>query len=182
MEDKYIKDFVIAVVVIMLIAYGIKDYYLMKTANEVPYESKYKKLALSEELLGQIQNIENSIKDRKQFVFTVRKDPLEQNLIVKTQKDLEKQWKEKVENMIRLQSTIIPEVGDKIASISYKGKVKQYKIGELFENRKITDIEPGVVTYTYKGITDKLIVKKLPPKPVAIQKNKKNIKNIEYNW
>ena len=162
-------------------AYGIQNYYLYQRVEEVPFESKFKKIALSEKLLKQIHNIERSIQDRKQFVFTVKKDPLEQNLIVKTQKDLEKQWREDVENMIRLQSTIIPDTGDYIASISHKGKTKMYTIGDTFSNRKIVDIQSGKVVYTYKGLTEELVVKKIPPKPVEIQ-TKKSKRKTEYNW
>ena len=181
MENKYIKDFVIAIVILVILAYGIQNYYLYQKTDGVPFESKYKKIALSEKLLKQIHNIERSIQDRKQFVFSVRKDPLEQNLIVKTQKDLEKQWREDVENMIRLQATIIPETGDNIASISYKGKTNQYVIGDSFSNRKIVDIQSGKVVYTYKGMTDELVVKKIPPKPAEIQ-TKKSKRKTEYNW
>ncbi len=181
MEQKYIKDFVIAVVVLLLLAFAIKDYYLYLKTDEVPDESKYKKIALSEDLLGKIKNIERSINDRKQFVFSVTKDPLEQNLIVKTKQDLEKQWREEVENMVRLESTIIPEYGDKLASVSYKGSSTMYKIGDDFMKGKITDILPGEILYSYKGSTVSLKTQKIPPKPVEIS-TKKSKKSREYNW
>ncbi|MBT3168857.1 MAG: hypothetical protein HN952_06705 [Candidatus Cloacimonetes bacterium] len=181
MENKYLRDFVVAAVVILIIAFGIKDYYLFMETIDIPTESVYAKSALSENLLKQIQNIENSIKNRKKFRFTVTKDPLEQNLIVKTRQDLEKQWRAEIESMIRLESTIIPKNGDKLASISYDGKTTLYKIGDSFENGKITDIQKGKITYLYKGTTGVLKVKPLPPKPVAI-KSKKTKKNRELNW
>ncbi len=181
MEEKYIKDFIIALVIIVLIAFGIKDYYLYSKVEGIPKESKYKQIALSEKLLGQIQNIEHSIQDRKQFVFTVIKDPLEQNLIVQTKKDLEKQWKEEVENMVRLESTIIPEKGDKIAAIAYKGKTNFYRIGDKFINGVITDILEGEIIYSYDGYQGILQLEKIPPKPVEIQDIKLRDRR-EYNW
>ena len=181
MEDKYLKDFVIAFVVIILLAFAIKDYYLYQKIKVVPEESKYEKLAIGEVLLQQIQNIDTSIRDRKDFIFTVTKDPLEQNLIVKTQKDIEKQWREKIEKMVRLESTIIPENGLKRAAISYDGETKIYKIGDDFENGKITDIKEGEITYSYSGKTGNLSVEKIPPKPIEIIK-KKSKKIREYNW
>jgi len=65
MENKYLKDFIIIVVVLLVIAFGWFDYYNYNKVEKIPHESKYKKLALSEKLLEQIQSIEESIKDRK---------------------------------------------------------------------------------------------------------------------
>ncbi|MCK4312563.1 MAG: hypothetical protein KAW88_07495 [Candidatus Cloacimonetes bacterium] len=183
MEKKYLKDFVIALIVILFISFGIKNYNLYNKVKEIPSESKYRKIALSEQLLVQIHNIEKSIKDRKQFVFTVTKDPLEQNLIVKTIKDLEKQWREEVENMIRLESTIVPEKGKKRAAISYKGKTIIYTIGDEFVSGKIIDIREGELTYLNHGQTGILKLQKLPEKPKEIlQTTKKSKKSREYNW
>lgn len=184
MEEKYLKDFVIALVVIFLVVLIVKDLNLYSKVKVIPVNSKYEKLALGEQLLERIQEIETSIKDRKSFVFTVTKDPLEQNLIVKTIKDLELQWKEDVENMVRLETTIIPERGEKQAHISYKGKTKLYKIGDKFTKGTITDIRAGEIAYSRNGSNRVLKVQKLPEKPTVIKKaTKTNSKKIrEYNW
>ncbi len=181
MENKYLKDFIIIVVVLLVIAFGWFDYYNYNKVEKIPQESKYKKLALSEKLLEQIQSIEESIKDRKSFVFTVEKDPLEQNLIVKTIKDLEKQWREEVEKLIRLESTIITESGENLASIAHKGESNLYKVGDEFMGRKITSIESGKISYTYRGTNGVLYVTELPAKPEAIERNNKKSKNVP-NW
>ena len=181
MENKYLKDFIIIVVVLLIIAFGWYDYYSYGKVEKIPQQSKYKKLALSEKLLDQIQSIEESIKDRKSFVFTVNKDPLEQNLIVKTIKDLEKQWREEVEKMIRLESTVITESGENLASIAHKGESNLYRVGDEFLGRKITRIEQGKINYTYRGTKGVLFVKELPAKPEAIENNNKKSKNIP-NW
>lgn len=182
MEDKYIKDFVIILVVILLIAFGIKSYSLYNKIEEVPSKSKYSNIALGEKLLGQIKNIETSIQDRKEFSFGVQKDPLEQNLIVRTREDLEEQWRLRIENMVRLESTIIPEHGKKRAAIAYKGSTKIYTVGDSFVKGKIIDIKKGEITYLYNGRKGKIKVTKLPEKPKAIKKNNKSRKNREYNW
>lgn len=182
MKLAYVKDFVITVVVLILISFGIKNYSLYKQVDRIPDESKHKKIALSDVLLKQIQSIEQSIVDRKKFVFTVDKDPLEQNLIVKTQKDLEKQWKEEVQNMVRLESTIIPVNGQKMASIAYKGKSYLYKIGDTFISGKITDIKEGEINYSYQGINKILNLQKIPPKPEEIITKVSNNKQRAYNW
>ncbi len=180
MEKRYLKDFVIVLIVILLLAFGYFNFIQMGKVNKVPDESKYKKIALSQELLSQIQEIENSINDRKGFVFTVTKDPLEQNLIVKTQQDLEKQWREKIENMVRLTATILPENGKKLASIANKGENNLYSIGDNFVLGKIVDITEGKVVYNYSGKNYSITIEKLPPKPVEITDKKKSERS--FNW
>ncbi len=182
MEEKYLKDLVIALIVITLIVLGVKCNSLYNDIKVVPVESKYKKLALSENLFNQIEDIEQSIQDRKEFVFTVTKDPLEQNLIVKTIKDLEKQWRQEVERMVRLESTIVPEVGKKLAAISHKGKTKLYSIGDNFFYGKITDILKGKIVYSYKGRNNILALQKLPDKPEAIDNSNEVSQEKKYNW
>jgi len=190
MEQKYLKDFVIILVVLLLLAFGIKTSTLIRTVNEITENSKYQKMALGERLLQKIQEIDTSIRDRKNFFFTVEKDPLEQNLIVKTQKDLEKQWREKVESMVRLEMTIIPEIGEKKAAISYKGITTLYGIGDEFElgsgyvqgsKGTITDIQAGIISYQYKNKDYEMKLTKIPPKPAKLKTETKT-KIIEYNW
>lgn len=181
MENKYLKDFVIAIAVLLLIAFGFSNYYTYQKVDKIPTDSKYKKLALSEQLLSQIQNIELSIKDRKSFKFNVTKDPLEQNLIVKTIKDLEKQWQMEIQKMIRLESTIIPQEGSRLASIAHKGESKLYKVGDSFMGRKINKIDSGVVHYTYRGTNGSLEVTELPDKPEAINTTNKKQNSVP-NW
>jgi hypothetical protein len=150
-----------------MIAFGVKDYNLYHKVNKVPTDSKYKKIALSENLLTEIHNIEKSIRDRKQFTI----------------KDIEKQWREEVENMVRLESTIVPENGRKRAAISYKGKTVIYGIGDKFIKGKITDIREGEISYTYQNALGVLKIQKLPERPKEIQKTtSKTKKSREYNW
>ena len=182
MEEKYLKDLVIALIVIVFILLGVKCNSLYRDIKTVPVESKYMKLALSEDLFNQIQNIEQSIQDRKEFIFTVTKDPLEQNLIVKTIQDLEKLWRLEVENMVRLESTIVPEIGKKRAAISHRGKTKIYSIGDDFFYGKIKDIRQGEIVYSYKGTNNTLTLQKLPEKPDAIKNENEISEERKYNW
>lgn len=180
MGYRHIKDFTIVLAVIMLISFAFHGYYLyVGDFDKYSIESKYKKLSLGEELINKIHDIENSIIDRKQFVFDVNKDPLQQNLIVQTKKDLEKEWREKVESMIRLAATFI-ENGNRFASIDYKGKTKVYQVGESIAGRKITHIGDGYVDYTYYGKEGTLKLQPIPEKPKEIQNTRTN-KDI-YVW
>lgn len=181
MEEKYLKDFVIALIVIFFILLVVKDMSIEAKTSAVPMESQYKEMALGEQLLQNIHNIESSIKERKDFVFSVTKDPLEQNLIVKTIKDLEMQWREEVERMIRLESTIVPETGNKKAAISHQGKTTIFEIGDSFELGKITDIRSGEISYTANNKQHILKIQKLPEKPATIQQTS-NKRTREYNW
>jgi len=182
MEHKYLKDFVISIGVLLILAYGTASYFLFNKVNKVPKESEYKKVALKKHLLDKINKIDLSIKDRKSFVFTVTKDPLEQHLIVKTKKDLEKQWREEVNNMVRLEYTMVVEDGSKMASVAYKGKSSTYKIGDDFFHGKILDVQNGKLIYTYYDQKKVMNLSKIPPKPIELQKNFKPNKNNEYNW
>ena len=136
---------------------------------------KFKRLTL------EINKIDKSIKDRKNFVFTVTKDPLEQHLIVKTKKDLEKQWLKEVKNMYRLEYTMIAEDGTKLAAVAHGGKTKIYKIGDDFLNGKVLDIQNGKMVYSYYDTKKVMKVKKIPPKPVELL-DSKHRKNNEINW
>jgi len=179
MDYRYIKDFVIILAVIMLISFAFSTYYLyQKQVNKYPYESQFTEMAIGEKLLGKIHEIENNINERKQFVFKVEKDPLQQNLIVKTKIDLELQWKREIESMIRLSATMIQK-DRRLASIAYKGENKLYKVGDVIEGREITDIGPGYLKYEYRGTTGKLLLQPIPDKPVEIDNNREN---KEYNW
>lgn len=182
MEAKHLKDFVIALVVLSAFFLGLRLYSLNHKISKIPDVSRYQKIALSDELLHQIQEIEESIQDRKTFVFTVTKDPLEQNLIVRTQRDLEKQWREEVANMVRLESTIIPNQGEKMASIAYMGKSRVYRIGDVFIKGRIEDIKLGEIVYSYEGMKKTLTVEKIPPKPREITQQATTRKERELNW
>ncbi len=182
MEEKYLKDFVVALVVIFFILLLVKDLNLYSKVSEVPQESQYKQLALGEELLQNIHNIESSIKERKDFTFTVSKDPLEQNLIVRTIKDLQMQWKEEVESMVRLETTIVPQVGKKKAVISHKGKTTIHEVGDEFVKGKITEINVGEISYTANGNQYTMQIQKLPEKPSSIKQATQSNRTREYNW
>ncbi len=179
MQEKHIKDLVIALAFIMLLVFGVVDYNLFTKVQKVPFDSKYTNIAMDETLLAQIQSIEHSISDRKSFNFTVTKDPLLQDLVVKTRLDLQKQWEEMVASMMRLSATFTDSFGRKKAMIAFDGKNNLVSVGDVIGGRKITDITNDKVYFTENGYKGFLEVQKIPPKPVELDETKKE---KQYNW
>ena len=177
MEGRYIKDFTIALIFLMMIAFGIRGYFLYNQSLAFPDQPDRNK-GISSELKKEIEDIEQSIQDRKDFAFTVVKDPLEQNLIVKTIIDIEKQWKKEVESMIRLTGTYVLN-NERIATIEYHGVRTDYRIGEKFEGRTIVDIQPGKILYKHGNYEGSLELAPIPEKPKAL---KKDVIVTEQEW
>lgn len=181
MQDRYLKDLAIGLAVIMILVFIANNYYNYQKADKVPQQSVYSKIALDEQLLTKIQTIENSISDRKMFHFNVNKDPLQQDLIVKTKQDLQKQWEDMVKSMMRLSATFTDSKGQKKASIDFQGKFHLVGIGDVIPgtNKKIVDIENTRVTFSESGYKGFLDVQKIPPKPVELDEKKAE---NQYNW
>ncbi len=178
MEFRYLKDFAITLTFVILIAFAVKNVSSYKTVDEVPKDSKYKEQKLDGELMAQIQSIESSISDRKLFKFSVKKDPLKQDLIVQDKRDKLKIWQDKVKRMVRLAGTSIDEDGNSMAIIAHDGQTHYYGVGDEVKGRKIIEITDGKVIYTKNGATKEMVKQPIPPKPVEIQEDKAQ----EYNW
>lgn len=179
MQDKYLKDLVIGLVVVMLIIFTVNDYRLFHIAGKVPNQSKYTTIALDEQLLVQIQGIEHSINDRKNFSFTVTKDPLLQDLIVKTKMDMQKQWENMIASMMRLSATFIDSKGVRRAIIDYQGKNNTVGVGDYIAGRKIIEIDASRVYFLENGYKGFIDVSKIPPKPEILDEVKSE---NQYNW
>lgn len=180
MEHRSVKDLSIILTIVMIITFGVLDYFAFAKANKISEDSKYKGVALSKDLLEKIQSIDASIQDRKNFAFTVVKDPLEQNLIVKTQDDLLKIWEKKIASMLRL-SSIVEADGEKFAMFDYKGKQQMLRVGEKIADAKIIEINNDSVIINRYGNNVKKVVEPIPPKPAGISKKNKSVQK-EYNW
>ena len=174
MQDRYIKDLALALGVIILIVFGVRVFFLYQKEAKVPSDSIYTRLALSPELLEQITQIEDSIKERKEFRFTVRRDPLKQDLIVQTRLDLLKEWEEMVRRMMRLTAVIEDETGGKSAIISWNGKNNRVEVGDVLNNKRITRIEMDRVEYSEGGMRGVFIPQKVPPRPVPLETRNTN--------
>ncbi len=179
METRHLKDFSVAVIVIILFIFLLKTVSVVNTVQEIPVDSIHKDMAIDAQLLDQIQQIEYSIRDRMDFIFTVIRDPLEQNLIVRTRVDLEQEWRRKVEAMMRLAATYVDEYGNRKAAIAYRGKTELYAVGDYIEDNKIVDIDVGKITLLYQGHENILELKPIPPKPAKIDDR---VRTQEYIW
>jgi len=180
MQDKHIKDLVLALGVILLIAYGLYGYIQFFKTQSIPEQSEYLTRAIDAGLLKQIQQIEESIKQRKEFVFNVAKDPLKQDLIVQTKLDLQKQWEDMVRSMMRLTAVLKDSEGTQKAMIAFGGKTHLVKIGDVLNNKKITKISTDKVYFEENGHTGHLVVQPIPPKPTKLQEQGSG--TPEYNW
>ncbi len=178
MEGRYIKDFAIAIVFVMIIVFGVKDFLWYQKTEAFPLKPNTE-LGIGDELKGEIEEIETSIQDRKSFRFTVVKDPLEQNLIVKTIVDIEKQWRREVEAQVRLAGTYITASGEQLATIEHQGVRKDYRVGDTFELGKITAISRGKITYNSNGYVGTLQLAPIPEKPSILKTDETQ---QELNW
>lgn len=180
MQEKNVKDLVIGLGVLAIIAFSFRCYMLFHQVNRVPEESRYSRLALDQNLLNQIQQIEESITERKNFKFTVEKDPLKQDLIVQTRLDLRKQWEDMVRSMMRLTATFKDSENRQKAMIAFGGKDHIVEVGDVINNKKITRITFDEVYFQEGGHTGVLKVEPIPPKPVQLERSVNPA--LEYNW
>jgi type II secretory pathway component PulC len=134
-------------------------------------DSIYKDLAIDGDLLAKIHQIDESISERKKFRFTVRRDPLRQDLIIQTRMDLLAEWELMVRNMIRLTSIVDMQDGTVVAVIEHGGKRNVVKVGESVSNRRITRIDvPNRRVYFNDGNREGYMVEQgIPPKPAELR-------------
>lgn len=179
MEFRYLKDFSLALLVIVLFSFAVKDYTIYKKINVVPDKSKYADISVNDELMSKIRTIEGSIADRKMFTFNVASDPLRQDPVIKDKMDRLQEWENMIANSVRLAATFIDEDGEKCAILAYQGKSNLYHIGDVVAGRRIVEIKSGQVTYTSGGSQSIMTVQPIPPKPSDVDDNATNT-NFNY--
>jgi len=182
MQDRYIKDLAILLCVIVVIVLCFRVYYVYNRIHKIPKESPWSTLALDDELLAKIQQIDESISERKEFRFRVTRDPLKQDLIVQTRLDLLAEWEAMVKRTMRLSSMIEDNQGNRLALVEYEGKSNMIKVGDTLGNRRFTslDFTNRRLYYTENGITQYMVESKVPPKPVQLES--RSAAATSYNW
>ncbi|HNZ33190.1 MAG TPA: hypothetical protein P5518_01390 [Candidatus Cloacimonas sp.] len=166
MQLRFIKDLTIALIVISLFAMAVQLVGLYRSWEAIPDKSVHTKESVSDTLLSRIKSIENSIQDRKMFVFNSNKDPLRQGNIIKDKIDREKEYQEMLKNTFRLATTARDEFGNKIAYIEYQGKLYEARVGDIVEGRRILDIQDKSIRYSHNGIITTTELAPRPAKPV----------------
>ena len=166
MQLRFVKDLAIALIVILLFAMALRLLSIERQWSKVPVKSIHTKESVSDTLLSKIKRIENSIQDRKMFVFSSTRDPLKQGNIIKDKADREIEFKEMLLNTFRLATTARDEHGNKIAYIEYRGKLHEARIGQVVEGRRIIDIGDNSVRYSFNGVTTTTELAPRPSKPV----------------
>lgn len=179
MEGRFWKEFVIALVFLSIVAYGIWAYMEWEDSKIVIKMRRVK--GVPEDLKQKIAQIDESIGERKDFVFEMQKgqrDPLEQNLIVKTKVDLERQWREMVESQMRLAGTMEID-GVKLALFEYKGRTQWVEEGGQYEGFTIQEVTDGSVQLALANRTRTLNATPVPEKPSVL---KEDDSARELNW
>jgi len=131
----------------------------------IPEKSVHTKESVSDTLLNKIKTIENSIQDRKMFVFISDRDPLRQGNIIKDKVDRDKEFEEMVKNTFRLILTASDEHGNRIAFIEFRGMLHEARVGQTVEGRKILDIQDKSIKYSLNGIVYTTELAPRPAKP-----------------
>jgi len=183
MQERYFKDLGILLCVIIIFILAFRAYYTLNEARKIPKESQYANMKLSDELLAKIQQIDESISERKEFRFRVTRDPLKQDLIVQTRLDLLAEWEAMVRRTPRLSAIYDDHEGNRVADIDYDGKMNTVKAGDVIANRRVTRIDTTEkkLYYVENGVSGQMVESKVPPKPAAIATPTATAKN-EYNW
>jgi len=165
MQLRFVKDLAIALIVILLFAMALRLLAIDRQWSKVPVKSIHTSESVSDTLLSKIKRIENSIQDRKMFVFSSNRDPLRQGNIIKDKADRENEFKEMLLNTFRLATTARDEYGNKIAYIEYQDRIHGGRVGDVIEGRRITSIGESTITYYYGGQSYTTRVQPRPERP-----------------
>ncbi|MCB5234459.1 MAG: hypothetical protein LHW60_04355 [Candidatus Cloacimonetes bacterium] len=179
MQTRFVKDLAIGLVVIVLLVLVGYLVVINRDLHKIPVNSVYSRESVSDSLMSQIRNIENSIQDRKVFVFTTKKDPLRQGNIIKDKADRIQEYEEMLRNLFRLATVAIDEHGNKIALIEYQDALHSAREGETVAGRKIIEIKDKSIRYSMGGNT---YTANLMARPEIPDENQYQKKGMSGNW
>lgn len=179
MQFRFVKDLAIALIVILLGFLAVRLVMVENRVSGISDDSQYTRESVSDTLMSQIRTIENSIQDRKMFVFNARKDPLRQGNIIKDKVDRQKEFEEMVRNTFRLSTTAIDEFGNRIAYIEYQDALHEARVGETVAGRRIIEINEKNIRYSMGG---KTYTANLMPRPVMPKDDPYIMQGTSGNW
>ncbi len=147
MEYRYVKDLayiLLVISIIFLAVFAVKHY---NTEQEVDAKSAYAEQEVDSNLLRKAIEIEQGIKQRKEFVFSINKDPLKQDIILPQKVDEIKLRLQKRYNQIRLYG-VLKFDEDLLVGIEHKDIEAQYRIGEKIQGSRLSIKSADPVTQT----------------------------------
>ncbi len=147
MEYRYVKDLAYILLVasiIVLAVFAVKHY---DTEQSVDPKSAYAEQEVDSNLLKKAIEIEQGIKQRKEFTFSISKDPLKQDIILPQKVDEIKLRLQKRYNQIRLYGVL--KFGDVVlVGIEHKDIEGQYRVGEKIQGSKLSIRSANPVSQT----------------------------------
>lgn len=181
MQLRFVKDFAIGLIVILLLAFAIRLYTMNAQEKKIPEQSKYTDESVTDTLRSRIMTIESSIADRQNFVFSINHDPLRQGNIIKDRFDRTKEFEEMVRNTFRPTGTYIDEeTGEKLVTVEFQDKIYTGKVGEVIAGRRITWIEDDQIGVYYGG-QQRIDIKPRPDMPDFSQEEQQK-QSIDLNY
>jgi len=147
MEYRYVKDLAYILLVAALIVLGVLAFNHYKTEIDVTAKSVHADQEVDANLLQKAAEIEEGIRSRKNFIFSVYNDPLKQDIILPQKVDEIKLRLQKRYNQIRLYGVL--KFDDEIlVGIDHKNLEGQYKIGQKIKGSSIRIKSADPITQT----------------------------------
>lgn len=136
MEYRYIKDLAYILLVASVIVLGVLAFNHYNTEQKVEPKSPFAEQEVDSNLLKKAIEIEQGIKQRKEFSFSIMKDPLKQDIILPQKVDEIKLRLQKRYNQIRLYGVL--SFGEELlVGIDHKDIEGQYRIGEKIQGSSL---------------------------------------------
>lgn len=147
MEYRYVKDlaYILLVASIIVLAVFATGHY--NTEQNIDSKSAYAEQEVDSNLLRKAIEIEQGIKQRKEFTFSISKDPLKQDIILPQKVDEIKLRMQKRYNQIRLYG-VLKFDEELLVGIDHKDVESQYRIGDkiLGSTLRIKSADPVAQT------------------------------------
>lgn len=137
MEYRYIKDLAYILLVASVIVLAVLAFNHYNTEQKVEPKSPFAEQEVDSNLLKKAIEIEQGIKQRKEFSFSIMKDPLKQDIILPQKVDEIKLRLQKRYNQIRLYGVL--SFDDVVlVGIEHKDLESQYRIGEKIQGSNLS--------------------------------------------
>lgn len=185
MEYRYVKDLAYILLVASVIVLAVLSFSHYNTEVKVKPKSPFAEQEVDSNLLRKAIEIEQGIKQRKEFSFSIMKDPLKQDIILPKKVDEIKLRLQRRYNQIRLYGVLSFDE-QLLVGIEHKDLESQYRIGEKIQgsNLSIKSADPVNQTVilsdgTKLDVEERLDVFNVPSEQKTPQ-NDDNLSNQNY--